>query len=103
MIDWSEREGQQAGNAKELFMSDQTSGAEGVLARIAGVIDQIRPMLQSHGGDIELLGFDEQTGIVSVQLQGACQGCPGAAMTLRMGVERRLKEHVPEVQEVRAV
>ena len=46
---------------------------------------------------------DEETGVVSVQLQGACKGCPGAAMTLKMGVERHLKEQVPEVTEVMAV
>jgi len=84
-------------------MTDQTGAGEGVQAKIAGVIDQIRPMLQSHGGDIELVGFDEKTGVVSVRLQGACQGCPGAAMTLRMGVERHLKEQVPQVQQVQAV
>jgi len=84
-------------------MSDQTSAGEGVKEKIVQVIEQIRPMLQSHGGDIELAGFDENTGLVSVRLQGACQGCPGAVTTLRMGVEKQLKEHVPEVTEVQAV
>jgi Fe-S cluster biogenesis protein NfuA len=68
--------------------------------RVSEVIEQIRPLLQRDGGDIELVNFDEQTGVVSVRLQGACQGCPGAAMTLKMGVERHLKQHVPEVKEV---
>ena len=71
--------------------------------KVAIVIDAIRPLLQADGGDIELVGVDEQTGKVSVRLQGACKGCPGAQMTLKMGVERKLKEEVPEVTEVVAV
>ncbi len=74
-----------------------------VTDRVDAVIQKIRPMLQADGGDIELIGVDESTGVVSVRLQGACKGCPGAAMTLKMGVERHLKQHVPEVQEVVAV
>lgn len=65
------------------------------------VIDEIRPILQSDGGDIELVGV--QDGVVSVRLRGACAGCPGAQMTLKMGVERRLKAAVPEVKEVIAI
>ena len=72
-------------------------------ASVKEIIDQIRPMLQADGGDIELVGVDETTGVVSVRLQGACKGCPGAQMTLKMGVERHLKEKVPEVTEVVAV
>lgn len=71
--------------------------------RVQGVIDRIRPLLQADGGDIELVGIDEDAGVVSVRLQGACKGCPGAAMTLKMGVERHLREKVPEVNEVVAV
>ncbi|RKY08792.1 MAG: NifU family protein [Planctomycetota bacterium] len=70
--------------------------------KVAEVIDSIRPMLQNDGGDIELVGIDEENN-VKVRLQGACRGCPGAAMTLKMGVERLLKERVPEVKEVIAV
>ena len=84
-------------------MTDPTSDSGSVSEKIAEVIEQIRPMLQSHGGDVELVGFDEETGVVSVRLQGACQGCPGAVMTLRMGVEKHLKEQVPQVKEVQAV
>ena len=50
--------------------------------KVDQVIQQIRPMLQADGGDIELVNVDEATGVVSVRLQGACQGCPGAQMTL---------------------
>ena len=71
--------------------------------KVQEIIQEIRPLLQADGGDIELVGVAEDTGIVSVRLQGACRGCPGAQMTLKMGVERHLKEKVPEVTEVVAV
>ena len=90
----------------EITKSDETQSDEVVASftqRVQGVIDQIRPMLQADGGDIELVGAAEDTGVVSVRLQGACKGCPGAAMTLKMGVERHLRQHVPEVSEVVAV
>jgi len=72
-------------------------------AKVRDVIDDIRGILQQDGGDIDVVGVDEQTGTVSVRLQGACKGCPGAAMTLKMGVERYLKQRVPEVKQVVAV
>ncbi|RKY27830.1 MAG: NifU family protein [Planctomycetota bacterium] len=72
-------------------------------ASVKEVIEQIRPLLQADGGDLELVSVAEDTGVVSVRLQGACKGCPGAQMTLKMGVERHLKEKVPEVTEVVAV
>ena len=70
--------------------------------KVQDVIDSIRPALQSHGGDVELVGTDDDN-TVRVRLQGACQGCPGATMTMKMGIERILKEKVPEVKEVLAV
>ena len=70
--------------------------------KVKEVIESVRPALQDHGGDVELVGTDEDN-TVKVRLQGACQGCPGAAMTMRMGIERILKEKVPEVKEVVAV
>jgi Fe-S cluster biogenesis protein NfuA len=70
--------------------------------KVAEVIEAIRPMLQNDGGDIELVGVDEDK-TVRVRLQGACSGCPGAAMTLKMGVERLLQQKLPEVKEVVAV
>ena len=66
------------------------------------VIDTIRPALQGHGGDVELVGVDDDN-TVRVRLQGACHGCPGAAMTMKAGIERILKEKLPEVKEVVAV
>ena len=70
--------------------------------KVKDTIEAIRAALQSHGGDVELVGIDEDN-TVKVRLQGACQGCPGAAMTMRMGIERILKEKVPQVKEVIAV
>lgn len=67
--------------------------------RVAAVIDKIRPLVQGDGGDIELVDVDAE-GVVSVRLHGACIGCPSAAMTLSMGVERTLKSQVPEVTAV---
>ena len=78
----------------------EESASNSITDRVKVVVDQIRPMLQADGGDIEVVEVDEGAGVVSVRLQGACKGCPGAAMTLKMGVERHLKEKVPEVTEV---
>ncbi len=70
--------------------------------KVEDVIESIRPALQGHGGDVELVGIDDDN-TVKVRLQGACQGCPGATMTMKMGIERMMKEIVPEVKEVIAV
>ena len=69
--------------------------------QVEAALAQIRPALQADGGDVELVGVDE--GVVSVKLTGACNGCPMAAMTLKMGIERVLKGQIPEVKEVVAV
>jgi Fe-S cluster biogenesis protein NfuA len=70
--------------------------------KVEKVLEKIRPMLQADGGDVELVDVDDQ-GVVKVRLQGACAGCPGAQMTLKMGVERQLRQEIPEVKEVVAV
>lgn len=70
--------------------------------RVEEALDSIRPALQADGGDVELIDIDEDNGIVTVQLQGACSGCPSAQITLAMGVERAIKEKVPEIKEVRS-
>ncbi len=66
------------------------------------VLEQIRPNLQADGGDMVYVGVDDE-GVVSLELQGACAGCPMSQLTLSMGVERILKEHVPGVTRVVAV
>jgi len=69
--------------------------------QVSAAIDEIRPLLQADGGDIELVGVED--GVVKVRLRGACAGCPGAQMTLKMAVERRIKAKVPEIQRVESV
>ena len=64
------------------------------------VSEQIRPYLQADGGDIELVDVDEETGLVSVQLVGACAGCPSAGTTLKVGVERIMRDRVDGVTAV---
>jgi Fe-S cluster biogenesis protein NfuA len=70
--------------------------------KVQTVIDEIRPQLQADGGDIELIDVTPE-GVVRVRLQGACSGCPGAAMTLKAVVESLLKRRVPEVTGVERV
>ncbi|MFB0505561.1 MAG: NifU family protein [Thermodesulfobacteriota bacterium] len=64
-------------------------------------LQKIRPALQADGGDIELI--DIQDGVVKVRLTGACGGCPMSQMTLKQGVERALKQEVPEVKGVESI
>jgi len=66
-------------------------------------IDAIRPALQADGGDMTLVGADADTGVVDIELIGACVGCPASTMTLKAGIERILKDRVPAVTAVNAV
>ena len=70
---------------------------------VQAVIEEIRPMLQADGGDIELVDGEAEEGIVKVRLTGACGNCPMAQMTLQMGVHRKLKETYPDIKQVVAV
>ncbi|MCK8828332.1 NifU family protein [Natroniella acetigena] len=70
--------------------------------KIEEVLDKVRPSLQADGGDVALIDITDE-GIVKVELQGACAGCPMSQMTLKMGIEKRLKKEIPEVKEVQAV
>jgi Fe-S cluster biogenesis protein NfuA len=74
---------------------------EGLKERVEKSLDSIRPALMADGGNVELV--DVENGIVKVRLQGACGTCPSALMTLKQGIEVRVKEDVPEIQEVEAV
>lgn len=71
--------------------------------RVEEALNSIRPALQADGGDVSLVDINEETGTVRVQLEGACSGCPSAQITLVMGVERAIKEAVPEIKEVVSV
>ncbi len=72
---------------------------EETLARISRVIELMRPAIQADGGDVE---FVEATadGTVYVRFHGACIGCPSSDITLQLGIERNLRQHVPEVRQV---
>jgi Fe-S cluster biogenesis protein NfuA len=69
--------------------------------KIEAAMNKIRPMLQRDGGDVELVEVED--GVVKVRLQGACAGCPMSQMTLKNGIERILKQEIPEVKSVVSV
>jgi len=73
---------------------------EQLTTRIQAALDEIRPALQFDGGDAELVDFSEDTGVVQLRMHGACQGCGMSTLTLQAGIERILKERVPEVKAV---
>ena len=82
--------------------ANETGAEKSFEEKVSEVIEMVRPALQGHGGDVQLLGVDEDK-TVRVRLQGACRGCPGATMTMKMGIERILKERVPDFKQVVAV
>jgi Fe-S cluster biogenesis protein NfuA len=70
--------------------------------KVQAAIEKIRPMLKADGGDVELVDVSA-AGVVQVRLQGACSGCPMSQMTLKNGIERIIKQEVPEVTAVESV
>lgn len=78
------------------------TGQDTLREKVERSLKSVRPYLQADGGDVELVDVNDE-GVVFVRLAGACRGCPGARMTLQMGIERILKEQVPEVKNVEAV
>lgn len=70
--------------------------------KVEEVLAKIRPQLQADGGDVELVDVTEQN-IVQVKLQGACAGCPMSQMTLKNGIERLMKQEIPEIKAVESV
>ena len=72
-------------------------------ARLEEVLQSIRPAIQADGGDVELVDYDEDSGRVEVKLKGACETCPISMMTLKEGIEARVKRAVPSIVEVTAV
>jgi Fe-S cluster biogenesis protein NfuA len=75
--------------------------SETVEARVKAALAEIKPQIQADGGDIDLVAIENN--IVKVRLRGACVGCPMSALTLKQGVERVIKQRVPEIQSVEAV
>lgn len=86
----------------EPSLTDQQPSPGEIADRVAQVLDRIRPSIQADGGDIELVEVTSK-GVVRIRLHGACVGCPSAAMTLRLGIERNLIEHVPGVTSVEPI
>jgi Fe-S cluster biogenesis protein NfuA len=75
--------------------------SETVEKRVRAALAEIKPQIQADGGDIDLVAVENNT--VKVRLRGACVGCPMSALTLKQGVERIIKQKVPEIQSVEAV
>lgn len=68
---------------------------------VESVLDELRPYLMADGGNVELVEIDGP--VVNLRLQGACGSCPSSSMTLKMGIERKLRESIPEISQVAAV
>ncbi|MDA0208208.1 MAG: NifU family protein [bacterium] len=74
-----------------------------MLDRIEAVLELARPALARHGGNIELIEYNEEEKTVYVRFLGGCKGCPLSRMTLKMGIEGLMREHIPQIHSVEAV
>ena len=85
-------------------IEENQNGGDSIMLkeRVQTALNKVRPSLQADGGDVQLIDVDEQ-GVVKVKLTGACGGCPMSQMTLKMGIEKILKQQVPEVARVESV
>ncbi|MCA9303509.1 MAG: NifU family protein [Phycisphaerales bacterium] len=86
----------------ELPQHNEPAQGKTLTDRVAFVIDRIRPAVQADGGDLELLEVTKD-GVARIKMHGACVGCPSSDMTLRIGIERNLKDRIPEITAVEAV
>jgi Fe-S cluster biogenesis protein NfuA len=73
------------------------------IERIERTLDTLRPYIASHRGNVEVIDFDASAGILTVRLGGTCQGCAASSVTLKHGIESRLRAMVPEVKRVEAI
>ncbi len=89
-----------AAAATDSAPSGESVDAAAIEAEVAKVIAAVRPAVQADKGDIELVSVDIETGIVEVELMGACTSCPASSQTLKAGVERIMKDRVPSITEV---
>ncbi len=71
--------------------------------KITQELEQLRPHLQADGGDVSFVDFDQETGLLKLQLQGACVGCPMRQMTLEQGIGRVLKEKIPQIKKIESI
>jgi Fe-S cluster biogenesis protein NfuA len=83
-------------------MTTPTPGTD-ILQRIEQTLDSLRPYIASHRGSVEVVDYDEGQGVLLLRMGGTCHGCSAATVTLRQGIEVRLKELVPEVRQVEAI
>lgn len=83
------------------FQFNKTRSVNSMKERVEKALNDVRPSLQADGGDVELV--DVENNIVKVRLKGACAGCPMSQMTLKQGIERYLKQKVPEIDSVESV
>jgi len=89
-------------NSDLLVFAEETLETISLREKVQDAINRIRPNLQADGGDVALVDVTDD-GVVKVQLQGACRGCPMSQMTLKMGIQRFLQKEVPAVKDVVAV
>ena len=82
-------------------MATKSAPPKATKEEVSKVLEEIRPSLQADGGDVELLGVENN--IVNLRLMGHCAGCPMSTMTLKMGIERLLKQRIPSIKEVRSM
>ena len=93
--------GETADEEDSLIIKDDDSEVVQMIKELLEL--RIRPSVQEDGGDIQYCGFDEETGVVELQMQGSCAGCPSSSVTLKAGIENMLVHYIPEVKEVVAV
>ena len=82
---------------------ENKSSANTTEEKIKKALEKVRPMMKADGGDVKFVEWDEKKGVVKVQLQGMCVGCPMSAITLQEGIGTEIKKDVPEVKEVISV
>lgn len=70
---------------------------------IKKALEEVRPMLALHRGDVDFVSFEEETGVVNVRLKGTCHGCPLSQLTLKAGIEELLKQRIHGIEEVKAI
>lgn len=84
-------------------ISTESTSQASIAERIEGALESIRPALHIDGGDVEFVDYSDSDGVVQIRLVGACGGCPISSVTVKHGIERRVKAAVPEVTEVAVV
>ncbi len=88
------------GSVDDTVQVEPEAGDDDVMTRIQAALDEIRPALQFDGGDAEIVSWSPETGILSIDMVGACAGCSMSSVTLQAGIERIIKDRVPQVKGV---